>query len=291
MGSIADNSPLVVILGQTGSGKSALAMDLAKRFDGEIIAADSRTVYKGMDIGTAKPGVEDQAAVRHHLLDVVDPGQPFTVADFQAQAQAAIADIASRGKLPFLVGGSGLYIDAVIYNFSFRPPADAVQREKLQALTVAELQGLLEEEGVDLPNNKENPRHLIRALETRGEVPKRTGLRPNTLVMGLAMEREQLEPRISARVDKMVDDGFIEEVMMLADQYGWEAPALQAPGYKAFRLYLAGQASLESARQQFIQYDLQYAKRQKTWFKRSKDVIWISNAEEGVGLVTTLLNK
>ena len=291
MGSNADNTPLIVILGQTASGKSALAMELAQRFNGEIIAADSRTVYKGLDIGTAKPTAGDQKEVRHHLLDVVEPDEQFTVADFQVKARQVIADIASRGKVPMLVGGTGLYIDALIYDFSFRNPADAALREELQALSVDELQALLEERGISLPENKQNPRHLIRALETGGELPSRGGLRRRTLVLGMAKDREELEARIRRRVDTMVEEGFVEEVRRLANRYGWDAPALAAPGYKAFRPYLAGEVSLESAKQQFVQYDLQYAKRQKTWFKRNKDIIWISNAEQAVDLVTTFLNK
>lgn len=291
MGPESEHTPLVVIIGQTASGKSALAMKLAKQFGAEIIAADSRTVYKGMDIGTAKPGKEDRDQIRHHLIDVVAPDEPFSVADFQRLAQAAISDISSRSKVPFLVGGSGLYVDSVIYNFSFRQPADKAAREQLQSLTIAELQALLEERGIDLPENKENPRHLIRALETGGEVPQRSGLRPQTLVIGLAKDREELESNIRARVDSMVRDGFVEEVAQLAKKYGWDVPALQAPGYKAFRSYLAGQATLEQAKQQFIQYDLQYSKRQKTWFKRNPEVIWISNEAEAVDLVTTFLNK
>src|SRR5688572_25180412 len=170
------DTPLIVILGPTASGKSALALGLAKQFGGEIIAADSRTVYRGMDIGTAKPSVEEQRQVRHHLIDVVSPDGPFTVADFQRLAFDAIADIGARAKTPLLVGGSGLYIDAVIYNFSFREPSNGLGRSKLQMLSVDQLQELLEEQGIPLPENKKNPRHLIRALETAGEVPQRQAL-------------------------------------------------------------------------------------------------------------------
>jgi tRNA dimethylallyltransferase len=289
--SIISGSPLIVVLGPTASGKSALAMDLALRFDGEIIAADSRTVYTGMNIGTAKPTPEDRRLVRHHLIDIVSPDESFTVADFQTQAKTAIADILSRGKLPFLVGGSGLYIDSVIYNFSFRHPAKASDRTKLQALSVDELQGMLQEQGIDLPNNERNPRHLIRALETKGDTPQRDGLRPNTLVIGLAKDRAELEVSIRKRVDAMVDEGFVQEVRSLASRYGWDAPALQAPGYKAFRPLVDGGGTLEDAKQQFVRYDLQYAKRQMTWFKRNEDIVWISKSEEAVDRVTTLLNN
>jgi tRNA dimethylallyltransferase len=292
MGSITDNAPLVVVLGQTASGKSALGMNLAKKFDGEIIAADSRTVYRGMDIGTAKPTTADRQAIRHHLVDVVRPDQAFTVADFKQQANAAIDDIVSRGKLPIMVGGSGLYIDAVIYNFSFRKSPNSALRSGLQNHSVSQLQELLVREGIELPPNQGNPRHLVRSLESVGEVPRREDLRQNTLVIGLAKEKQELERIITKRVESMVRDGLVHEVQSLAGQYGWDIPALQAPAYKAFRMYLAGgHSTLDQAKSQFVQNDLQYAKRQKTWFKRNKDIIWISKPEDAVDLVTTFLNK
>ena len=291
MESVADVAPLVVILGPTASGKSALALQLAEQFNGEIISADSRAIYKGMDIGTAKPSPEEQASIPHHLLDVITPDQSFSVADFQRLARGAIEDIVARGRVPFLAGGSGLYIDSVIYNFSFRPSADKDERKRLQAFPVEELQAMLQEQEISLPLNERNPVHLIRALETKGVAGTSTELRPNTLVLGISLERDELEGRIRDRVDKMVSSGFIEEVKQLSGKYGWSVPALRAPGYKAFRLYLNGQLSLDEAKQQFVQYDLQYAKRQKTWFRRSSDIHWISNSEEAVDLVTTFLNK
>lgn len=291
MGSVADNPPLVVILGPTASGKTALAIELAQRFNGEIIAADSRTVYRGMDIGTAKPTPAERAALTHHLLDVVAPNESFTVADFQRLANAAIIDIAARAKLPFLVGGSGLYIDAVVYNFSLRGGPDLEKRAELQSLDVEALQRMLQERGIPLPENDRNPRHLIRALETDGAVPARDSLRPHTLLLGLDADREALRAKITQRVDAMLAAGFVDEVRSLAQQYGWDAPALQAPGYRAFRQYLEGAIDLNQAKQLFVQNDLQYAKRQKTWFRRNNDIHWISKTEEAVELIATLLNK
>lgn len=281
----------MVIVGQTASGKSALAMKLAQQFDGEIIAADSRTVYKGMDIGTAKPTLDDQKMIPHHLLDVVAPDESFTVADFQMQALAAITDVASRGKVPVLVGGSGLYVDAVVYNFSFRAPSEDGLRRRFSTLSVGELQDLLVQEGLAMPKNRSNPRHLIRVLETHGEVPTREGLRPRTLIIGVVRDREELVERINERVEQMVNHGFVDEVKRLFAEYGAAAQALQAPGYKAFYKYLTGEISIDAAKQQFVHYDMQYAKRQKTWFKRNPDIHWISNMEEAVELVTTFLNK
>ncbi len=244
-----------------------------------------------MDIGTAKPTKQDRELIRHHLLDVANPDELFSVATFQRQAQAAIEDIASRDKIPFLVGGSGLYIDAVMYDFSFRRPPDETQRHALQNMTVEELQDLLAKQGIPLPKNSKNTRHLIRSLETHGEVPRRNSLRPNTLVVGLWKDKEELAERIKCRVDKMIDDGFVDEVRRISNEYGWAAPALQAPGYKTFRLYIAGQIDLVEAKRQFVQQHLQYAKRQQTWFKRDSGIRWSSNSEEIVDMVTTFLNK
>ncbi|MBX6334433.1 tRNA (adenosine(37)-N6)-dimethylallyltransferase MiaA [Candidatus Saccharibacteria bacterium] len=291
MASRSENTPLIVIVGQTASGKSALAMHLARRFGGEIVAADSRTVYRGMDIGTAKPTPQDRAMVPHHLIDVVNPDEPFNVADFQRLANAAIDDIVSRGKLPILVGGTGLYVDAVIYNFGLRKPANPALRRELESLSVEELQARLIDQGLPLPRNERNPRHLIRAIEAGGETAVRAPLRPNTLVIGLQVDPEVLRDKIARRVDAMVKAGLVEEVRRLSEQYGWDVPALQAPAYKAFRPYIEGRISLEEAKQQFARYDWQYARRQKTWFRRNKDIVWIDRAEEIEDLITSFLSK
>jgi tRNA dimethylallyltransferase len=278
-------------LGPTASGKTALALELAERFNGEIIAADSRTIYKGMDIATAKPTPEERRLAPHHLLDVVEPSRRFTVADFQKLANQAILDVGSRHKLPILVGGTGLYIDSVIYGFRFRGNYDPVQREALAGESVEELQKILREKGVVTPENSRNPRHLIRAIEANGVSSTRSSLRPKTLVLGIDIEMEVLQERVAERVEAMVSRGLVDEIRKLVDVYGWDAPALQIPAVKAFRPYLEGNASLEEAKQQFVQYDRQYAKRQKTWFKRNDDIRWISKKAQAVDLVTTLLSK
>lgn len=255
--------PLIVIVGETASGKTALAIELAKRVQGEIICADSRTVYRGMDIGTAKPSPEDRAQVPHHLLDVVDPDERFTAMDFKNLANEQINSISAKGKVPIMVGGTGLYIDAVIYDYSFTTPDESLRR------------------------NPKNPRHLLR--EPGWERQER--LRPNTLVIGLVIPRDILKERITDRVEAMVDDGFIEEVKQVADKYGWETSVLQAPRYKAFREYLNGTLTLEEAKAQFIKNDLNLAKRQRTWFKRNKSIHWVDNPEKAVEIATTLLSK
>lgn len=283
--------PLVVIVGQTASGKTALALALAKQFNGEIIAADSRTIYKGMDIGTAKPSRAEMDSISHHLINIIEPHERFSAAEFQRLAKIAIREIHSRGKLPILVGGTGLYVDAILYDFNFRSPANLDLRTHLSDLSVNELRGLVQERELTLPQNEYNPRHLIRTLETNGQISVRQPLRPNTLVLGLSVDKDILDTRIAQRVDRMVRDGFEQEVRRLTDAFGWDAPGLQAPGYRAFRGYIEGRTTLEEAKQQFIQNDRQYAKRQKTWFKRDTNIIWISNSAKAVDLITSFLNN
>lgn len=252
-------TPLIVIVGETGSGKSALAMEMAKKFNGEIICADSRTVYKGMDIGTAKPSKKDQKTIRHHLLDVIEPSQPFTVANFQQLANQAIKDILNRGKVPFLVGGSGLYIDAVIYNFSFNPNG---QRDP------------------------QNPRHLLKNIS----MDKNKNLRPNTLIIGLKIDRMTLEDHLRQRVENMTKRGFAKEVASLIKKFGIDKEAFNAPGYKAFIKFLNKEINQNDAKRLFVNLDLNLAKRQRTWFKRNKSIQWVRDKSQAVELTTTFLN-
>ncbi len=288
------NSPLIVIVGETASGKSALAVALAKHLGGEIICADSRTVYTGMDIGTAKPAAGDRRAVPHHGLDLVTPDMRYSAADFKQYAVKKIDEIAERGSLPILVGGTGLYIDGVLYNFEFRAPADPEFRKQLETLQVDELQARLQTLGIALPNNAQNRRHLIRSLETNGEISRKSTLRANTLIFGIQSDREILHARITARVEAMISAGFIEEAESLGIEYGWDAPGLQAPGYRAFRGYVQASDQLETAKSQFVRNDLNLAKRQRTWFKRNKSIHWLMTEDkwrEAVDIATTFLNK
>ncbi len=291
MESVASIPPLIVIVGQTGSGKSALALQLAEQFSGEIIAADSRTVYKGMNVGTAKPSAEDIRLVPHHLIDIIEPGEQFSVADFQRLAQKAILEITSRGHVPILVGGSGLYVDSVLYGFGFRAPANLSLRASLQQRSVEELQEMILEKGLDLPANDRNPRHLMRSIEAAGSPPPtRQTLRSNTLVIGLTADKAALATRLEHRAEKMLADGLVDEVRLLTEKYG-QVEALRAPAYREVRLYLSGAISFDELSQLIVRSHMQYAKRQRTWFKRSEDVMWISKPEESVEFVTTFLNN
>jgi tRNA dimethylallyltransferase len=292
--------PLIVICGQTATGKTALAVGLAQWLEhagyegGEIICADSRTVYRGMDIGTAKPSAAERASVPHWGLDLVTPSERFTAADFKAYAINAMDDIQRRGKVPIVAGGSGLYIDSVLFDYDFRPPAKVGARQELESLSVEQLQQKIRAAGLELPNNPRNPRHLVRVLETSGAASTKKELRPHTLVFGLLADRTILAERISLRVDNMIEHGFIDEVRGLVERYSWDAPALQAPGYRAFRGYLENADSLQTAKAEFVRNDLMLAKRQKTWFKRNKSIRWLTTPDkvaEAVDIATTFLNN
>jgi tRNA dimethylallyltransferase len=288
-------SPLLVILGETASGKSALAMKLAKKLDGELICADSWTVYKGFDIGTAKPTAEDRAEVPHHLLDVADPADGFSAAVFKRMAEEAIDRISTRGKLPILVGGTGLYIDSILYDYSFLPVSDPDLRKELNSMSLeALLQKAddmeLDTEGIDLRNK----RRVIRLIENEGIRPTKKPLRENTVILGTTREPDELRERIIARIDAMVGAGFVDEVQRLGEQYGWDCEPMRAPGYRAFSEYVRGSISLDMAKERFRQNDLQLAKKQRTWFRRNSSIHWLNNREELqniVDFVTTNLHK
>jgi tRNA dimethylallyltransferase len=284
-------SPLVVIIGPTASGKSALALEIARRYDGEIISADSRTIYKGMDVGTAKPSATERDEIPHHLFDIILPNETFSAAEFKRQALLLIDDITSRGRLPIMAGGTGLYVDGVIFDFAFLPPVPPEERAELEAMSTEQLQNEITSRGLSMPENHQNRRYLIRALETNGAVPIRKGLRQNTLVIGLDISREELKKRLKARVDKMISDGFIEEVKNLVEQYGWDAPGMSAPGYKAFRPYIEGDINIDEAKQRFVQNDFNLAKRQRTWFKRNPYIKWIQKTSEADKFIKEFLQK
>jgi len=288
-------SPLIVIVGETASGKSALAMELAKKFDGEIISADSWTVYKGFDIGTAKPSKLERAMVPHHLLDVADPAGGFSAVIFQQLAQAAINAIHRRGKLPILVGGTGLYIDSVIYHYGFLAPPPPGLRERLNSMDLSGILELAKQKGLDTSGiDTRNKRRVIRLIENNGVLPTKKGLRPNTLILGIQTPRESLTERITKRVDSMISLGLEFEVRGLARQHGWDAEPMKGVGYKEWREYFEGSANLEQIKERIIKNTLDLAKRQRTWFKRNNSIHWIStpvNLTQVEDLVTTFLNK
>ncbi len=284
--------PLVVIVGETASGKSALAIKLAAQLDGEIIAADSWTVYKGFNIGTAKPIEAQRQQIPHHLLDIADPLDGFSAAEFKRQAAEAIEEISERAKLPILVGGSGLYIDSVIFDYSFLPAGKPDERKRLNRLSLPELIRHIESKKIDSNGiDMRNKRRLIRLIETAGQRPKRSSLRPNTLIIGLEMPKHEIKDHITKRVDKMMRDGLEQEVKALAKRYNWEVEPMKGIGYREFQDYFAGQQTLEQTRQHIIHSTLQLAKKQRTWFKRNKSIQWLANSQQASPIVQNFLSK
>lgn len=268
-------APLIVIVGPTASGKSALAMKLAKQFDGEIICADSRTVYKGMDIGTAKPSADDQASVPHWGLDLVEPGERFSAVDFKNYAVETIADIRARGKIPFLVGGTGLYVDAVIFDYQFGQ-ADPELREKLESLSLEELHKYCKENNVNLPKNEKNRRYVIREIERKNDPGERL-LEPqhDTIIVGITTESDVLRQRIHERSEHIFESGVVEEARVLGEKYGWENEAMTGNIYRILRDYLNGITTKEEAKVLNETADRQLVKRQLSWLKRNPFIKWL----------------
>ncbi|OUQ83147.1 tRNA (adenosine(37)-N6)-dimethylallyltransferase MiaA [Flavonifractor sp. An10] len=274
---------LIVVLGTTACGKSGLGVELARRFDGEIVSADSRQVYKGLDLGTGKVTEEEMEGVPHHMLDVVEPNQPYSVADFQAGAYAAIDDILARGRRPFLVGGTGLYVRAVTEGFTFtdaRP--DPALRAELEGKTTEELYALLREKtGVTLTGGEESNRHRLmrsveKALSGRWESPPPRP-RYDCLLLGVTFPREAVCRRIDARLQARIDAGMLDEVADLRAN-GATDEFLEGLGleYRYILRYLTGQiTTLDGLKDELGRAIKRFAKRQMVWFKKDRDVLWL----------------
>jgi tRNA dimethylallyltransferase len=283
---------MIVVVGETASGKSALGLQLARQFGGEIICADSMTVYPGFDIGTAKPNAAERAEVRHHLLDIADPAGGFSAAQFQQLAQVAIDYISARGKLPIMVGGSGLYVDSVLYGYDFRPSTNTYERDVLNTMPLSKLLLLAHERGLAVSDDAAtNPRRLIRLLETNGAHAARQPIRENTCVIGLAPDREDLEQRIRHRVEKMVIAGLEGEARELAGLYGWETEAMRSIGYREWHDYFSGQAGIHETREEIVRSTMRLAKKQRTWFKRNNSIHWVATEDEAADLVAKWLRE
>jgi tRNA dimethylallyltransferase len=266
-------------------------MGLAQKYDGEIICADSRTIYKGFDIGTAKPTEEDQALVPHHLLDICEPGESFSAAQFKVLAEATIQEIWSRGKAPFLVGGSGMYVDSVLFGYQFREGGE--EGRDFSHATLDELQQLVAEQYPDEFYNIDSHNKLrLEQILTRGlaNSDDRESIKYESLILGLAPDRLLLKQRIAERVDSMLSNGFVQEVKMLIARYGSDCPQLNIIGYRHARDYLAGAITLEECRQRFMSDDSALAKRQMTWFKRNETIHWLTLADDADELVRDCLS-
>lgn len=275
---------LIVICGATATGKSGMAMALADRLDTEIISADSRQVYREFDIGTAKPSKLDRQKIKHHLIDICDPTETLTVADYQMQAQSAIAHLQAQNRIPLLVGGTGLYMRSVVKGMKIpRVASQAELRSQLASLGQPFCHVLLQ--SVDPSSaaliHANDAVRTLRALEVfyvtgipisaqQGEAP------PDYPILQIALDchSELLIQRISQRTEQMIADGWLEEVRYLSQKYGEDLPLLHTLGYKEMQQHLVGKISLAEATAQTILHTRQFAKRQLTWFRGDRQIEW-----------------
>ena len=287
--------PVIVITGATATGKTAAALGLARAFDGEIVSADSRQLYRGMDIGTAKPTTAERALVPHHLIDILDPDEDFSLAQYQALAYAAIDAVHARRRLPLLVGGTPLYVNAVVEGWRIpRAAPDPALRAALEAeadergLEVLERR-LAAVDPVALERGRGNLRRIVRALEVHaltGEpMSSQEGKSPppyRFLQLGLALARPALHARIDARVERMIAVGLIEEVQaLLARGYDPRLPALSSIGYAEIIQHLRGELTLATAVERIKANTHRYVRHQETWLRRNRALCWFDVAEPG----------
>ena len=286
-----------VIGGPTASGKSKLAVELAKKNNGEIISADSMQIYKEMNIGTAKITKEEMQGIKHYLIDIVSPNERYSVSNFKNDAELAIEEILKKGKTPIIVGGTGLYIDSLIYGIEFQDEEiDTEYREKLNKIA--------ENEGLEKLYNKakeidpeamkkisiNDKKRIIRVLEiyhktgktkTKQEIESRKKeLKYNFKVFAIDMDREKLYSRIEKRVDMMVDEGLIGEVKGILEKYNQFPTAMQGLGYKETVEYLQNKISKEEMIEKIKKETRHYAKSQLTWFRKNKTTIWLDGEKE-----------
>lgn len=314
MSASAKSDPLlVVVLGPTASGKSALAVTLAQRFSGEIVSCDSVALYRHFEIGTAKPAPEQRALVPHHLLDIAEPDEAFTAGEYSRRARAAIGEVSRRGKLPIVVGGTGLYLRALLEGLFPGPQRSEELRERLRARAnlrgpghLHRVLGRLDRAAAEKIHPNDTAK-LIRAIEVclasrarMSDLWQQRGRDPLTgyciLRLGLNPDRQKLYERINARAQHMFDDGLVEETKSLLERYGGQksVAALDSLGYRQAAQLLRGELSREEAIAAAQQGHRNYAKRQITWFRREPEVVWLDGfgdeaaiAQEAGELVST----
>lgn len=289
-----DKKPLFVLVGPTAVGKTALSLKLAQQFDGEIISADSRLLYRGCDIGTAKPSVAEQALVPHHLIDICDPDETITLATYQKEAYKLIGEVAANGRLPMLVGGTGQYVKAVVEGWGIPEVAPRPNlRAALEKLGQTELARWLQalDPVIATRHDPRNVRRVIRALEvtlTTGrpisEIQRKTPPPYHICIVGLHRDRDTLYQRIDDRVDQMMASGLLKEVSGLHNQgYGVHLPAMSGLGYRQLVTHLTGELTLDEAVERIKFETHRFVRQQATWFRLDDERIrWFDLAEDEV---------
>lgn len=269
---------LLVIVGPTASGKTALAIQAAEQFDGEIICADSRTIYRGMDVGTAKPTQEERQRVPHFGLDLVEPGTRYTVADFQRYSREKIREIQQRGKLPIVVGGTGLYVDAVVYEYEFgKGDAGGQDNNCCNKNNKSHKQG-----ASSLAQKTIGPISTVTCVKSKHDQNGKT------IIVGLATKKHILAKRIALRAEQIFSNKVVEEATYIGNTYGWESAAMTGNVYPIVRQYDQGTLALEAATELLCVRDRQLAKRQMTWFRANPDIVWCES-KEAMQLIAHLL--
>jgi len=295
---------IIVVLGPTASGKTEFALRLAEEFGGEIVSADSRQIYKEMGIGTAKPTAEERRRIRHHLVDFLIPDERFNAALYKKRALEAISDIVRRGKIPFLVGGTGLYIAAIVYNYLFpKVTPKMALRRKLEKKTVKQLFAIYKK--LDLKGasiiDRNNKRRLIRAIEvceSAGkpfwEIRKKGEGLFGVLQIGIKLANKELRKRIVLRTEKMFKSGLEVEVRRLFKEYG-SSPLLYTIGYQEWLPYLKKEnitrEEKREIKKEIALHTAQFAKRQMTWFKKDETIKWVADYHKAEKLVKNFLTK
>ena len=301
---------VIVICGPTASGKTALSIELAKQLNTEIVSADSMQIYKDMNIGSAKPTLQEMQGIKHYMLDFVSPDERYSVADYKKQATIYIEEILKKGKIPIVVGGTGLYIDSLIYNIEYNEiEYDEKYRKELEEIAKNEGLDVLYDRAKEIDPeaiksiSKNDKKRIIRILEiykatgktkTEQEILSRKNEVPyDYKVFAINMDRQVLYDRINKRVDIMVEQGLIEEVKMISEKYKKYPTAMQALGYKEIKQYLDGNLTKEEAIEKIKQETRRYAKRQLTWFRKNKQTIWLDgmqNVQNNINIILEGIN-
>ena len=300
---------VVVICGPTASGKTALSIELAKKINGEIISCDSMQIYKDMNVGTAKPTKEEMQGIKHYLVDYVLPTKRYSVADYKRDAEKSIKEILKKGKVPIIVGGTGLYVDSLIYNIEYPEiKFDEQYRKKLEKEVEEKgLENLYKEAKKIDPIavekiSKTDKKRLLRILEiyhatgkTKTEqeiISRRNEPKYDYKVYALLLDREKLYDRINLRVDLMIKQGLIEEVKSILEKYNTFPTAMQGLGYKEVVQYLNGELTKEEMIEKVKQETRRYAKRQMTWFRKNKQTVWLDaeNRQNNIKIILEGIN-
>ncbi len=299
------NKPTVIVIcGPTASGKTSLAVKLAKEINGEIISSDSMQIYRYMDIGTAKVTEEEKEGIKHYLVSFVEPNERYSVANFKKDAEKAIEEILKKGKTPIIVGGTGLYVDSLIYGIDYQEiQYDEKYRKQLENIDLEELykQAITIDSEAMKKISKNDRKRISRILEIykatgknkteQEKLSKQNEVKYNYKVFAINMEREKLYERINKRVDIMIKQGLIEEVKELLKKYNEFPTAMQGLGYKEVVEYLNGKITEEEMIEKIKLETRRYAKRQITWFKKNKETIWLDGLKDKNENIQIILEK